>query len=228
MKNLQEKIKQYLVLQSELRSELGKSNQYYNLPFAEMSAVARLMSNQQRGRFIEGWMAHQIGGKKLDSRQVPIEMKGNRDYGDLQVDEELVIGKNNIELKASFNLSKTGVGGQQLRMWEPVAYYMFFKTKSDTEYDLFLLSKDELIFEMKNKVKVTGRSAFTSSHGTGKFEGLTNEDKLSILDENIKNTRQDLIGWGFNTKTETEYYKYFKSKYSVKPEEVKAKINETV
>ena len=215
-----EDIKQYLKLQKNLRSQLTNISSYYNLPYEEMYFYNRLMSKQQSDKFMEGWIAHQIGGKKIDSRTVPAEYQ-NRDLGDIQLGDEVIPSKNNIELKYSFD-PKPAIGGGQLRLYEPVKWYIFFKGWNANKFEMFLLSKEQLVKEIVERAKSSGKSAFVSSQRSGIFDGMNNEEKIKLLNEEmLTNNRQDPIGWGFNTNTESEYYENFKKKYSVMPEQVK-------
>ena len=217
-------IKDYLKLQNKLRNQLGKANEYYHLPYEDMYFINRLMSKQQSDKFMEGWVAHQVGGKKIDRRTIPFEYQNN-DLGDIQIGDTLTPNKNNIELKYSFD-PKPGIGGGQLRLYEPVSFYLFFKGWDAKKYEMFLLSKDQLINEIEDRALSSGLSAFTSSQRSGIFENMNNQQKLKLLKEDmLTNKRQDPIGWGFNTKTEADYYDRFKGKYAVNFSDVKGIVD---
>jgi hypothetical protein len=183
------------------------------------------MSKQQSDKFMEGWVAHQVGGQKIDGRTVPAEYK-NKDLGDIQIGDTLIPNKNNIELKYSFD-PKNSIGGGQLRLYEPVKWYIFFKGWHANKYEMFLLSKDQLVKEIEERANTSGLSAFVSSQRSGIFEGMDNAQKIKLLkDDMLTNKRQDPIGWGFNTKTESGYYDDFKKKYQVTPDQVKKIVDE--
>lgn len=207
-----------------IQSELKNISEYYDIPYDEMYHYYFIMKPKQAEKFIEGWVANLIGGKKIDHRQVPEEFKKN-DIGDIQGSEQLVIGTNNIELKSSFK-HDSGIGGGQLRFYEPVPYYLFFKSWSETEYEMFLLTKEQLTNEIKQRAIDTGMSAYTSSQGSGDISRLNNAEKILRLDENVNGKKLDKIGWGFNPKTETKYYEYFKNKYHMTAEQIQEVFNE--
>jgi hypothetical protein len=129
------------------------------------------------------------------------------------------VGLNNIELKVNMAMNDT-IGGGQLRFFEPIAGYMFFKAINDIKYEIFLLTKEQLVSEIKERALASGRSAFCSSQGSNDIKG-SNEERLARLDENVRGEKMDKIGWTFNSKTEKEYYESFKNKYLVTPEEIK-------
>ena len=223
LKRIQNANKERLAIQNELKA----ISEYYDLSYEEMYHYYHAMKPKQAEKFIEGWVAHLYGGTKIDNKQVPVEYK-QKDVGDIQGSSNLVIGENNIELKASFN-HDSGIGGGQLRLYETVPYYLFFKSWSSTNYEMFLLTKEQLVNEIKQRAIDTGKSAYTSSQGSGDISTLTNEEKLVRLDENVNGTKLDKIGWVFNPKTETEYYKHFCDNYRVTAEDLRKKFgNEEV
>ena len=221
--NLLERIKQSNKERLLIQSQLKKISEYYKIPYDEMYHYYHAMKPKQAEKFIEGWVANLLGGKKIDNRQVPEKYKKN-DIGDIQGTDTLTIGENNIELKASFK-HDSGIGGGQLRLYEPVPYYLFFKSWSETEYEMFLLTKDQLVYEIKQRATDTGMSAYTSSQGSGDISQLSNEQKIHRLDENLNRNKFDKIGWGFNPKTEQDYYQYFKEKYQMTAEQIYAIFN---
>jgi len=210
----------------QLQTELAKASEYYDLPFNEMFEYYHLMKPKQAEKFIEGWVANLFGGEKIDNREVPEEHK-KKDVGDIKTSGKLDVGRNNIELKSSIN-ADTGIGGGQLRFYEPVPYYLFFKAWNNEKYEMFLLTKQQLIDEIKSRARTTGKSAFVSSQGSGDISRLNNEQKLKRLDENVQGKKLDKIGWGFNPKTEPEYYEHFKKHYQVTPDQINKIINDAV
>lgn len=202
------------------QAEIGNINQYLNLPYKDMYEVYGLMKPKQAEKFIESWVANLIGGKKVNKTEAPAEY-AKCDLGDIQLSEgPLQVGINNIELKCIFQEGSDKIGGGQLRFFEPIAGYMFFKSISETTYEMFLLTKDQLVQEIKERAIQSGRSAFCSSQGSNDIKGST-EERLTRLDENVRGPRMDKIGWDFNMKTEKEYYESFKAKYLVTPDDLK-------
>lgn len=204
------------------QAEIGDSKQYVHLPYEDMYEVYGLMKPKQAEKFIEAWVANLIGGKKVDKREAS-EEHSKCDLGDIQLTTgPLNVGVNNIELKCIFQEGSDKIGGGQLRFFEPIAGYMFFKAIDDKNYEMFLLSKKQLIQEIKDRAIQSGRSAFCSSQGSNDIKGST-EERLARLDENVSGLKMDKIGWDFNMKTEKEYYESFKAKYLVTPDQLKNK-----
>lgn len=212
-------------IMEEVRAKINKTkiSDYYNVPFEDMYHLYHAMKAKQAEKFIEGWVATLIGGKKIEGHLVPHEYKQN-DNGDIWVGSKFEIGKNNIELKCSFSEEDT-LGGGQFRFYEDVPYYMIFKTWNETQYDIFLLTKQQLINEIVTRARNSNKSAFTSSQGSGVISKMTPQEKIRRLYENVNKQQTDKIGWSFNTKTETEFYDNFRNKYRVNPEDVNRIIN---
>ena len=224
LKRIQNANKERLAIQNYLKA----ISEYYDLSYEEMYHYYHAMKPKQAEKFIEGWVAHLYGGTKINNKQVPAEYKKN-DVGDIQGSPNLVLGENNIELKTSFNHNKASVGGGQFRLYEPVPYYLLFRSWSDTDYEMFLLTKEQLVHEIKQRAIDSGMSAYTQSQGSGDIRNLTNEEKFARLDENVNGTRDDKIGWDFNRDTEPEYYKHFCDNYRVTAEDLRKKFgNEEV
>lgn len=205
------------------RSKLEKIDNYYSTPQHEMFRYYHIMKPKQAEKFIEGWIAAQIGGKKISRDEVPDEYKQN-DNGDLWIGSKLVVGQNNIELKSSFD-AKTGIGGGQFRFYEKVPFYLLYKAWDINHHEMFLLTKEQLVNEIIDRARNTGKSAFVSSQGSGVISKLNNEQKILRLQDNVLGKYQDKLGWGFKPRTEKEFYESFKTKYLVTPSQVKAIVN---
>lgn len=205
------------------REKLDKITNYYDVPQHEMYRYYHIMKPKQAEKFIEGWIAKQISGKKIEKQLLPDKYKQN-DNGDIWVGSTLEVGKNNIELKSSFR-SDTGIGGGQFRFYENVPYYMIYKAWNIEHHEMFLLTKLQLISEIINRAELSGKSAFVSSQGSGVISKLDNSKKIDRLRKNLTGKYQDKLGWGFNPKTEKEFYESFKKKYLVRPEHVKGIVN---
>lgn len=206
-----------------LRAELESIDKYYGVPYQEMYEYYHIMKPKQAEKFIEGWVATLIGGAKMDTDQVPEDYKQN-DNGDIWVGDSLVIGKNNIELKSSFK-GDSGIGGGQFRFYENVPYYMLFKAWDNKKFEMFLLTKQQLVNEIVERAESTKKSAYTSSQGSGVISKLTEEQKIQRLHDNVAGKYADKLGWGFNPKTETELYAKFQDKYLVDPAKVNRIVN---
>jgi hypothetical protein len=206
-----------------IRSELERASNYYNVPYPEMVEYYNVMKPKSAEKFIEGWVATLIGGQKILTKDVPEEFKKN-DVGDIWVGETLEIGINNIELKSTFRDTDT-LGGGQFRFYDPVPWYLLFKVIDTQKYELFLLTKRQLINEIVNRATYTGFSAYQSSQGSGVINKLTQSQKIDRLYENLESKQADKIGWNFNTKTEPKLYQHFKDSYKISPKDVKYKVN---
>lgn len=220
--SLLEKIKTINEEVKSVRKELENINSYYTVPYSEMYQYYHIMKPKQAEKFIEGWVATQCGGKKIESKEVPEEYKQN-DNGDIWVGDKLKIGYNNVELKSSFK-SDNGIGGGQFRFYENVPYYMIFKAWDNSNYEVFLISKEQIIEEIINRSMTTGKT-ITSSQGSGLISKMTVEQRIERLKKNLTGEHKDLVGWGFSPKTEKEYYKEFQSKYGIEFKDVNQKIN---
>ena len=196
----------------------------YNVNYEDMYPWYHMMPPKQAEKFIEGWTATQIGGKKITNSQVTEEYRKN-DNGDIWTGDTLVIGKNNIELKCIFK-DGSHIGGGQFRFYENVPYYMFFKAWDEKRHETFLLTKEQLVNEIVERAMTTNYSAYGSSQGSGVINKLTRDEKIVRLHENVKGNYADKIGWGFNADTESNLYKKFCDNYLVSLSDVKRIINE--
>ena len=221
----------------EIRNLLESGESYYTTSYEEMYEYYHAMKQKSAEKFIEGWVAFQTGTKKKDAANYD---KNNDvdglDLGDLVAGELLVPGKNNIELKVSF-ASGSKIGGQQLRFYEDVAGYLFMKAWSDTKVEYFYLTKEELVSEIIDRAytprkidnktgKETFYEALGSSQGSGKFKKGDNATRLQVLQDNLNKNRQDLLGWDFNSKTESALYKKWQDTYLKTPEQLKILFKE--
>jgi len=222
----------------EIQNLLESFESYYATTYEEMYEYYRAMKQKSAEKFIEGWVAVQTGTKKKDAASYD---KNNNvdglDLGDLVAGELLVPGKNNIELKVMFSDQGVSIGGGQLRFYEDVAGYLFMKAWSSSKVEYFYLTKDELVAEIIERAntpyKINKKTrepkfyeALGSSQGSGKFKKGNNAARLQILQENLDKTRQDLIGWDFNSKTESALYKKWQDKYLKTPEQLKVLFKE--
>ena len=206
-----------------LAKKLEDPENYYDIPYHEMYALYEFWPNMRANKFIEGWIARLLGGHKMKSKLLPVAYQ-KRDCGDIYIGEAVDLGRNNIEVKSSFRDDAHNIGGKQFRFYENVPYYLIFKGWSADRYEMFLLTKTELVNEIKTRAETTDRSAFIASQGSNYVSAMTPEEKIQCLLENAEGKRQDSLTWEFSAKTETELYKKFQTKYLVTPEQVKQKL----
>jgi hypothetical protein len=207
----------------ELAKKLEKPENYYTIPYEDMYALYTFWPNMRSNKFIEGWIAHLVGGHKMQAELLPAAYQ-KRDCGDIYVGETVSVGVNNVEIKSSFRDDAHNIGGKQFRFYENVPYYLIFKGWSADRYEMFLLTKAELVDEIRTRAETTDRSAFISSQGSNYVSAMTPEEKIVCLLENAQGLRQDSLTWEFSAKTETELYKRFQDLYLVSPDQVAQRL----
>jgi len=217
----------------EIQGLLDAIEKYYHVPYSEMYEYYGAMKQKSAEKFIEGWIAFQTGTKKKDASSYDKKNDADGlDLGDLVAGPILIPGINNIEFKVVFSLGYS-IGGGQLRFYEDIAGYLFMKAWSNTKVEYFYLTKEELVSEIIERAntpyKINKKSnkemfyeAFVSSQGSGKFKKGDNATRLQILQDNLNKKRQDLIGWGFNSKTEPLLYAKWQAKYLKSVDELKS------
>ena len=206
----------------ELSKKLDEPKNYYSIPYRDMYALYEFWPNMRANKFIEGWIAQLVGGHKMKTSLLPVEYQ-KRDCGDIYVGET-VSGVNNVEVKSSFRDDAHNIGGKQFRFYENVPYYLIFKGWSADRYEMFLLTKQQLVNEIKTRAETTDRTAFISSQGSNYVSAMTREQKFVCLMENAQGLRQDSLTWEFSAKTEPELYKRFQDLYLVTPEQVSQRL----
>jgi hypothetical protein len=206
-----------------LAKKLQEPKHYYDLAYEDMYALYEFWPNMRAYKFIEGWIARLVGGLKMKSKLLPVAYQ-KRDCGDIYIGETVCVGVNNIEIKSSFRDDAHNIGGKQFRFYENVPYYLIFKGWSADRYEMFLLTKEQLVNEIKTRAETTDRTAFISSQKSNYISKMTQEKKVICLLENAAGKLNDQITWEFNAKTETELYKRFQDLYLVTAEQVNKKI----
>lgn len=224
MSNLDfEKIRELQEELDNIRNSIGELSNYYNIPYCDMYALYKISKPKAAEKYIEGWIAAQCGGSKISKSKVPEEYKKN-DLGDLYIGGTIKVGENNLELKVSFDCANPTIGGGQFRFNEPVQGYLLFKAWDQNNYEMFLLSKEQLVSEIKYRATLRGgKSGIISSQGSGDICKLTDLEKINRLDENVNKLRADKLGWSFNSSTEIDYYMQFKAKYQQTFESIQEK-----
>ena len=219
---LLERIREHNRKTAELRKELENIKSYYAVPYEEMYEYYHLMPQRSAEKFVEGWIANLIGGQKMEDANVPEDLRKD-DNGDIWIGNELTIGKNNIEVKVVFR-EAANIGGKQFRFYEDVPYYLIFKAWDAARYEIFLLSKEELVAEIQHRAETTTRSAFISSQGSGVISRMTQAQKVTHLLECVDKQHDTKITWEFNSKTEPELYKHWQAHYLVDPQDIRTRI----
>lgn len=184
-----------------------QNGKYDDYNWEDCPTLARFVNNSKiTSRWWERRIANLLGWKTD-----PKDDNDSQDYGDLFA-PPFVIGEDNIELKASEKLGRYDIGGQQFRFYERIPYYMLWKLDPIEDFGrCFLLSKDDLhneIFEHKSFVPGI-------SQGSGKTAGLSNTQRLQLVEETFNNKNQLLWGVGFNPRTNRDLYERWQSDYMV-------------
>lgn len=200
-----------------------EEDELYDLSYSDMHGLYHAMKTKSAEKFIEGWVANLIGGRKIKNTIIPKEYQDN-DNGDIWAGDELVIGKNNIELKSIFQQGGS-IGGGQFRFYENVPWYMMFRACDENHYEIFLLRKEQLISEMIYRTQTYGYVLMSSSQGSGVIKALSESQRIDRLYKNLTGEYQDKLGWDFNARTEPEYYTRFKNLYQIAAEDVMQKVN---
>jgi hypothetical protein len=222
--NILDELREHNARGRELAKKLEKPEYYFDLSYKDMYSLYEFWPNMRSNKFIEGWIARLVGGHKMQVELLPEAYK-KRDCGDIYIGETVSVGVNNIEVKSSFRDDAHNIGGKQFRFYENVPYYLIFKGWSADRYEMFLLTKAELVNEIKTRAETTDRTAFISSQKSNYISKMTQEQKVICLLENAAGKLNDQITWEFNAKTETELYKRFQDLYLVTAEQVKQKFN---
>lgn len=204
--------KQLFSVRKKFPKELKKwSDLEYNETFYDFY---HLIKPKQAEKLMEPFVANKLGGRKITKKDKQSNPEYKGDWGDITIGDKVILGKNNYELKASMDEKENKkVGGGQMRYYDNVAGYIFFQGRGPNNYDLFFITKDDLIKEERERIINGG--GLTSSQGTGKWE---KENSKEILEQNLKGERQDQVGFKFDgDKAQNYRYRNF--------EELNKKLN---
>jgi hypothetical protein len=221
--DLQQEIKKVREALFLLRSKFPEDlKEWADIPNGDMMYdFYHTMKQKEAEKWIESWVATQLGGRKMgqDDKDAFPEYTG--DFGDLIIGDRLNLGVNNFELKASMDEKKNkAIGGGQLRYYDNVAGYIFFQGKGPNKFELYYISKDQIV-DMEKKRIENGRG-LTCSQGTGKWsKDASKEQLMEILQQNVSGDRKDQLGFKFDKSVAQDYqYQTF--------EELSKKLNETI
>lgn len=206
-----------------LRSKLPDSlKEWADIPYGDMMYnFYHIMKPKEAEKWLESWVATQLGGRKMDDEDKKAFPKYTGDFGDLMIGDRLNLGVNNFELKASMN-EKEGkaIGGGQLRYYDKVAGYVFFQGKGPNKFELYYISKEQIVDMEKKRIEKGG--SLTCSQGTGKWsKDASKEQLMEILQQNVSGDRKDQLGFKFDKAVAQNYqYQTF--------EELSKKLNEAI
>lgn len=222
--DLQKEMKKIRESLFSLRSKFPKNlKEWADMPYGEtMYDFYHTMKQKEAEKWMEDFVAHNLGGRKILKQEKKKSRKAGYtgDFGDILIGDELSLGKNNYELKASMDEKKSkDIGGGQMRYYDNVVGYIFFQGRGPNKYELYYITKDDLLLYIKEKVKNGGK--LTSSQGTGKWDGYTKDQLLEVINKNVRGESKDQIGFKFDKITAQNYqYQTF--------EELSKKLNETI
>ena len=201
--------------QLETRMQNGEFDQ---TPLEHCCRVARMVANSKiTSRWWERVLAYHLGWTTDPTTD------DGKDYGDLfAVDNgKSVIGQDNIELKTCEKLGNNKVGGQQMRFYEDIPWYMFVKLNpsNNTGFRIFVLHKNDIhneIFEYQSTLPGV-------SQGSGKTKNKTPDQRRQMIQETF-DKKNDIL-WGFGTdmksKAQKEVWARWESKYEVTVDQLK-------
>lgn len=170
----------------ETRMQNGEFDQ---APLEDACRIARMVSNSKiTSRWWERLLAHHLNW------QTDPTAPDGKDYGDLFA-TGFAIGEDNIELKTSEKAGRGSIGGQQMRFYENIPWYMFVKLNPfDNEgFRIFMLHKDDIYQEIfYHKDILPG-----VSQGSGKTKNKTDDQRRQMIQETFEG-KNDIL-WGFAT-----------------------------
>jgi len=201
----------------KLNSELEKRMQegeFDKIPLEHACRIARMVSNSKiTSRWWERVLAYH-----LNWETDPTSDDG-KDYGDLFATGK-VLGVDNIELKTSEKEGRGAVGGQQMRFYEDIPWYMFVKLnpKDHNGFRIFMLHKSNIHNEIfKHKSMLPG-----VSQGSGKTKNKTDDQRREMIQETFDKKNDILWGFGVNmfSKNQTVTWQRWQDDYETTIDEL--------
>ena len=178
-----------ILINSQLESRM-QAGEFDQIDLLHSCRVARMVANSKiTSRWWERLLAYHLGWKTD-----PTSNDG-KDYGDLFATGK-VLGIDNIELKTSEKAGRGHIGGQQMRFYEDIPWYMFVKLNPhDNEgFRIFMLHKNDIhkeIFEYKSMLPGV-------SQGSGKTKNKTEDQRRVMIQETFDKKNDILWGFGVN------------------------------
>jgi hypothetical protein len=221
--NLQKEMKTVREALFSLRSKFPKKvKEWADMPYGDMMYnFYHTMEQKKAEKWLEPWVAAQLKGRQMNKEDKRAFPKYTGDFGDLMIGDRLNLGVNNFELKASMDETEDkAIGGGQLRYYDNVAGYVFFQGKGPNKFELYYISKEEII-EMEKK-RIENAGGLTCSQGTGIWSKDASKERLvEILQENVSGVSKNQLGFKFDKAVAQDYqYQTF--------EELSKKLNETI
>jgi hypothetical protein len=202
----------------KLNSELEKRMQegeFDKIDLEYACRVARTVSNSKiTSRWWERLLAYHL------SWETDPTSTDGKDYGDLFATGK-ILGIDNIELKTSEKEGSGHIGGQQMRFYEDIPWYMFVKLNpyDNNGFRIFMLHKNDIHDEIfKHKSMLPG-----VSQGSGKTKNKTDDQRRLMIQETFDKKNDILWGFGVNmsSKGQKEAWDRWQSKYETTIDELK-------
>ena len=202
----------------KLNSGLEKRMQdgeFDKIPPEHACRIARMVSNSKiTSRWWERVLAHYLNWETNPTSD------NGKDYGDLFATGK-VLGIDNIELKTSEKEGRGAVGGQQMRFYEDIPWYMFVKLnpKDHNGFRIFMLHKNNIHDEIfKHKSMLPG-----VSQGSGKTKNKTDDQRREMIQETFDKKNDILWGFGVNmfSKNQTATWRRWQDDYETTIDELK-------
>ena len=212
----------------ELSKELSRfqnspegMNPDFNSSYQEWYHLRNCLTHQKRTRGDEQWFAKKVGANiKGSGKQFYEPYNRKVDFGDGYIGEEIDPGKNNYDLKVTFQDREeiTGIGFQQYRPADPVAFYAALMGPNDKDYTLILIPSEEVLQIKINKIERTGNLG--SAHGTGLYDSLSTAEKVKVLTEAKSSGKSAVLQFQVNKKSDREDFEMLMDKYRMRLEDV--------
>jgi hypothetical protein len=193
----------------------------YDLPYSDWYYYRDCLSHQKRTRADEVWFARSVGGGQDNIGKQWSDVLGREvDVGDGYIGESILPGVNNYDLKVTYQERPiiTGIGFQQYRPADPIAFYAAMMGVSPEDYTLIIVPSD-VAFRMKvDKISKTGKLG--SAHGTGLYDNLTTEEKVNVLKEAKLIGKSSVLSFAVNKKSDKEDFELLMDKYRMRLDDV--------
>ena len=178
-------------------------------------------THQKATRGDEKWFANRVGGSTEGTgKQWWEPFSREVDIGDGFCGPVLVVGKNNYDLKVTFQErnSITSIGFQQYRPADPIAFYASLMGTGPKNYTLIIVPKD-VAFRMKiDKILKTGKLG--SAHGTGLYDNMSTDEKVNVITEAVSSGKSCVIGFDVKQKSSKEDFELLMDEYRMTFDEV--------
>ena len=197
----------------------------YQREYSDWYRFRFCLSHQKKTRADEVWFAKQVNGKIEGTGKKYYEpMKRTVDLGDGYCGSELLVGKNNFDLKVTYQERPEikAIGFQQYRPSDPVAFYAAMMGVSPMDYTLIIVPSDVAEKMKLDKILKTGKLG--SAHGTGIYDQMTTEEKLNVITGAKIGGKSPVLSFSVTKKSNKEDFELLMDNYRMRLEDVSAFI----